>query len=107
MRGTGKTHMEGAELVRMRDRGVVRGRGVTYCAALDSQGSTAGSDCYLKETEDELSTCQVPEGQGELGGDRRHRMGRDARTNTAQLYTLMELELPQLLRPNQVVEGRL
>ena len=34
-------------------------------------------------------------------------MGRDARTNTAQLYTLMELELPRLLRPNQVVEGRL
>ena len=40
-------------------------------------------------------------------GNRRYEMGRDARTNTAQLYTLMELELPRLLRPNQVVEGRL
>ena len=68
MRGTGKTCMEGAELVRMRDRGALRGRGVTYCAALASRGSAAGSDCYLKETEDELSICQVPEGQGELGG---------------------------------------
>ena len=99
--------MEGAELVRRRDRRVLRGRGVAYCAALASQGSAAGSDCYLKETEDELRACQVPEGQGELGGNRRRMMGRDARTNTAQLYMLMELELPRLLRPNQVVEGRL
>ena len=99
--------MEGAGLVRMRDRRALCGRGVTHCATLASRGSAAGSDCYLKETEDELSACQVPEGQGELGGDRRYKMGRDARTNTAQLYTLMELELPRLLRPNQVVEGRL
>ena len=68
MRRTGKTRMEGAGLVRMRDRRALCGRGVTHCAALASRGSAAGSDCYLKETEDELSACQVPEGQGELGG---------------------------------------
>ena len=79
-----------------------------YCAALASRGSAAGSDCcYLKETEDELSACQGPEGQGELMGNRRCMTGRDARTNTAQLYTLMELELPRLLWPDQVAEGRL
>ena len=81
--------------------------GVAYCAALASRGSAAGSDCYLKETEDELSACHVPEGQGELVGNRRCMMGRDARTNTAQLYTLMELKLPQLLWPDQLAEGRL
>ena len=35
-------------------------------------GSAAASDCcYLKETkdEDELGTCQVPEGQGDLMGN--------------------------------------
>ena len=78
------------------------------CTALASRGSAAPSDCcYLKETEDELSTCQVPEGQRDVMGNQWHTMERDAKTNTAQLYTLMELELPWLLRPDQVDEGRL
>ena len=100
--------MEGAGLVRMRDLRVLHGRRVACHTALASQGSTAASDCcYLKETEDELGTYQVPEGQGDLMGNRWRTMERDAKTNTAQLYMLMELELPRLLRPNQVDEGRL
>ena len=40
------------------------------CTTLASRGSAATSDCcYLKETEDELSACQVPEGQGDLMGN--------------------------------------